>query len=69
MSHVVSDNIDELHAFAKSIGIDKHFQDKEGKPHYDISKAYKEKALKMDGVKEVNDREIIHILKYLKTNP
>ena len=63
MSHVISDNIDELHSFAKLIGIRKHFQDKKDKPHYDISKAYKEKALKMPGVKEVNDREIIAILK------
>jgi hypothetical protein len=69
MSHMVSDNIDELHAFAKNIGIEKHFQDKDGKPHYDISKAYKAKALTMFGVKEVNDREIVLVLKNLNKAP
>lgn len=69
MSHMVSDDITELHAFTKHIGIsEKHFQNKNNKPHYDISKSYKSKALKMFGVKEVDDREIINILKKLNEN-
>lgn len=64
MSHMVSDNLEELHAFADELGIAwKHFQDKDGKPHYDICKAKKAKALTMFGVKEVNDREIVSVLK------
>lgn len=63
MSHMVSDNIDDLHDFADELGIKwRHFQDKNGKPHYDICKSKKLKALKM-GAKEVNDREIVSILK------
>lgn len=63
MSHMVSDNLNELHDFADKLGIAwRHFQDKKGKPHYDICKKMKAKALTI-GAKEVDDREIVSILK------
>jgi len=66
MSHMVSDSLDELHAFAEHIGVDKkHFQNKKDKPHYDICKAKKIKALTMFGVKEVDDKQIVLVLKNL----
>ena len=59
MSHMAADDIHELHGMALFIGIDKkHFQHKEGKPHYDICQEKKKDAIKL-GAKEVDDREII----------
>ena len=62
MSHMVADTLEELHQMAIAIGIDtKWFQNKKGKPHYDICKTKKAKAIGL-GAKVVNDREIIKIL-------
>jgi hypothetical protein len=61
MSHMAADTLDELHKMAAKIGVDwKHFQDKPGKPHYDICKTKKGIAIKLGAV-EVNDREIISL--------
>lgn len=66
MSHMAADTLEELHEMAQAIGVDKrHFQDKPGKPHYDICKEMKVKALRL-GAKEVNDRELIRL--YQKQN-
>lgn len=63
MSHMAADTLDELHAMADKIGIDRdHFQDKPGRPHYDISKGRKRMA-KLYGAKEVDDREIVTLFK------
>lgn len=62
MSHMVADTIEELHRMADKIGIDrKHFQNKKGKPHYDVCKEKKKQALSL-GAMEVDDREIIRLL-------
>ena len=59
MSHMASDNLDELHDMAKKIGIDvRHFQDKPRKPHYDIC-ANKKRFAMSCGAVEVSDRELI----------
>jgi len=61
MSHMIADTLEELHQMAESIGVArKHFQDKKGKPHYDICKAKKQLVLSLGGI-EVNDRTLIKI--------
>ena len=63
MSHMVSDSLTELHGMAFKLGISKKwFQNKKGKPHYDICKENKQKAIQL-GAKEVDDRIIIQFLK------
>ncbi len=63
MSHMAADTLEELHQMADNIGVDRrHFQNKPGKPHYDICQQMKRKALKL-GAKEVNDRELITLYK------
>lgn len=65
MSHMAADTLEELHAMAKSIGVARrHFQNKKGKPHYDICKQMKDKAIK-NGAIEVRDREIILLFRRL----
>ncbi len=62
MSHMVSDDIEQLHRMAYAIGVDRrHFQNKDGKPHYDVCKQNKLLAIKL-GAKEVDEREIIELL-------
>lgn len=70
MSHMISDkSIEELHQFAKLMGIRRiHFQNKDGKPHYDICKDKKKKALKLVGVIEADDRDLITLLKAYNEN-
>lgn len=64
MSHMAADSIEELHEMATKLGIDnKHFQNKPGKPHYDICKSKKELAISQFGAIEVNDREIIKLFR------
>lgn len=62
MCHMIADTLKELHQMADLIKVDrKHFQNKKGKPHYDICKQNKELVIE-NGAKEVSDREIIRIL-------
>lgn len=59
MSHMVAESIEELHEMAANIGVAKrHFQNKPGKPHYDICQKMKKKAIEL-GASEVSDKEII----------
>lgn len=59
MSHMAADTLEELHQMADFIGVDRrHFQDKPGKPHYDICKQNKQKAIEA-GAKLVSDKEIV----------
>lgn len=64
MSHMISDkDISELHWVALVIGVKKkYFQDKPGKPHYDVCKKMKKLAIDLEA-KEVSEKEIIQILK------
>lgn len=61
LSHMVSNDLTELHAMAKKLGITKYFQDEGIWPHYDISKTNKRKAILL-GAALVNDRELIKLL-------
>lgn len=65
MSHMAADTLEELHAMAKTIGVARrHFQNKKGKPHYDICKEMKQKAIEAGAI-EVRDREIILLFRRL----
>ena len=65
-AHLVSDtSLDELHAFAKSLGIPpRGFHDKPGQPHYDLIEPYFEQA-QAAGAQLVPNREIILALRRL----
>lgn len=62
--HLISDSsVDELHRFAVGIGL-RHewFQDHPLRPHYDLMKNKKKKAVEA-GAKKVSSREIVEILR------
>lgn len=52
MCHLLADTLPELHAMADTIGLARrHFQAHTGKvPHYDLSQAYRAKAVKAGAV-------------------
>jgi hypothetical protein len=61
MSHMVSDTLGELHAMADRIGVKrKYFQDKPGRPHYDICMSTKNMAIGFGAI-EVSDREFFKL--------
>lgn len=62
MSHMIADSLEELHDMAEILGVRRYFQNKKGKPHYDICQSKKKKALD-NGAILVCDRKIVMILK------
>lgn len=65
LSHMVSDDINELHSMAARIGVDKkHFQNSK-RPHYDICQEKKKLAL-LYGANEVDDRTIVTLFSQTK---
>lgn len=62
VSHLIADDLDELHTLAIAIGLKKEwFQDKVY-PHYDVNLEKKKLAIKM-GALEVTSKDIIRISK------
>ena len=49
--HLVADSLDELHAFAASLGLKRAwFQGKASYPHYDVTTGVRERALEMGAI-------------------
>lgn len=54
MSHMIADTVEELHAMADALGIERrHFQG----DHYDVAKSKRRKALKYHGARAISMRE------------
>ncbi len=55
-SHLTADSVDELHAFAKRLGLLRQsFQTTPGKPwkdHYDLTESTRERAVRMGAIPE-----------------
>lgn len=62
MCHMVADSLGELHTMAERLGVRRWFQDKPGRPHYDLSKASRTLAVALGAV-EVSSRELVEVLK------
>lgn len=61
--HMVADSLEELHAFAISIGLKRHFFEgvKKGHPHYDLTnKTIMQKAIE-NGAQVVGSKKIVEI--------
>lgn len=56
--HLVADDLNELHAFAAKLGLKREwFQNHKIQPHYDITAAKREKAIKL-GANSITTREM-----------
>ncbi|TIX02021.1 MAG: DUF4031 domain-containing protein [Mesorhizobium sp.] len=62
MCHMAADSLPELHAMAEALGVRQWFQDKPGRPHYDLSKASRARAVAL-GAREVSSRALVEALK------
>lgn len=62
--HMLADSLEELHAMADRIGVDrKHFQNQPGKtPHYDICKAKRKMAVGF-GAEEIGFRKTVELIR------
>ncbi|MBZ9847169.1 DUF4031 domain-containing protein [Mesorhizobium sp. CA14] len=61
MCHMAADSLAELHAMAEAVGVRRFFQDKPGRPHYDLSKATRARAVALGAV-EVSSRALVEAL-------
>jgi hypothetical protein len=51
MSHMMADTDEELHGMADALGLNRrHFQQVRSGDHYDVSKGYRERALKLGAI-------------------
>lgn len=58
--HLVADTLDELHAFAKRIGLRRAWFQSGRKPHYDLTASRRAVAVSLGAV-EVTDRDVARI--------
>ncbi len=63
MCHMIADTSDELHAMARTIGVDPRWIQRESthREHYDVSLAKRALAVKA-GAKEITMRDVARIL-------
>ena len=65
--HLVADSIEELHAFARQLGLQRNwFQHSASYPHYDVTVEVRQKALNI-GALEGNRVKIITCARKMKT--
>ena len=66
--HIVADTKQELHGFAKSIGLKRHFYEgvRKGHPHYDITSSEIYQKVINSNIQIVNSRVILLISKSMK---
>jgi len=66
--HIVADTKEELHDFAKSIGLKRHFYEgvRKGHPHYDITNSEIYQKVINSNIQIVNSRVILLISKSMK---
>lgn len=66
--HIVADTKEELHSFAKSIGLKRHFYEgvRKGHPHYDITNSEIYQKVINSNIQIVNSRVILLISKSMK---
>jgi hypothetical protein len=62
MSHMIADSLEELHAMAKAIGVNKKWFQPTNHPHYDICKAKRQLALQ-NGAIAVSERELVKMMR------
>lgn len=66
--HLIGDSLEELHEFAKSIGLGKHWFDANPKhPHYDLFKSQKPREIALNlalqkGAQLKTSKELINII-------
>ena len=62
--HLLADTVEELHTFARRLGLKPHwFQDhRQSRPHYDLAPSLRAKAVAL-GAREITDEEVVELLR------
>lgn len=68
MCHMLADRVEDLHAMADKIGVDRRWFQNKRYPHYDICKAKRALAVKFGAV-EIGRREFVALAKRLMNPP
>lgn len=63
MCHMMADSLDELHAMADKIGINRKWFQPESSPHYDICQSKKALAIK-HGAIEADRNKIVELIRF-----
>lgn len=66
--HLVADTVDELHAFAKRIGMRREWfqSSRRGMPHYDLTRGRRQKAVKAGAIELTRDEFVERVRQELK---
>ncbi len=68
MSHMVADTLEELHAMADRIGVQRRwFQAKASTPHYDVCQEKRVLALQYGAI-EVDREQLVEIIRRLRAS-
>lgn len=68
MCHMIADTLDELHAMADAIGMERRWFQPRSFPHYDLPQAQRRAALD-HGAIPVDRRGIVHVMRRLRADP
>ncbi len=66
MCHMVADTIEELHAMADRIGIERYWLHVSRFPHYDICKSKRAEAVKYGAIEVTELRQFAEILRQIE---
>jgi len=67
MCHMVSENLESLHAMADNIGISRLYFQRKPMPHYDICKAKRKKAL-MLGAIALSRHDFVEVIRRIRSS-
>lgn len=68
MCHLLADTLEELHSFAKQIGLKREWFQNGSTPHYDLSLTKRRWAIK-NGAVEIDNQKVVEIIKKYRVNP
>ena len=66
MCHMLADSLDELHAMADAIGVQRRWFQNKRTPHYDICLSKRALALKFGAVELKTNREVVRVINHWK---
>lgn len=67
MCHLLADTLEELHTFAKQIGLKREWFQNGSTPHYDLSLTKRKRAIQ-NGAIEIDNRKVVEIIHKYRQN-
>jgi len=67
-AHMLADDVDELHAFAASIGLKREWFQRGSTPHYDLTATRHKRALELGAIR-LDRRSLVALMRRLREQP